>query len=111
MNADAITEWIHIGLALLGLIVSAAGAWLILIVKNNQAETKAELTASQTKMQIDMDAKHAENRQAIAVHMAEDKAIFGDFTRRLDKQDVVLNQQTTTLSRIEAKVTSRGSKA
>ena len=48
-----------------------------------QAEVKEELVASQHEMRRDMDAKHAENKQTIAVHTASDEKQFANIAESL----------------------------
>lgn len=56
------------------------------------------------KMSIDQDAKHAENKQALAVHVAEDKQIFSQQALAQARQDKVLEKQDAVLANIDRKI-------
>ena len=81
-----------------------AGAWVGLAIKNvlgkmenTQASVKADLVQRQTDMARDLTAKHAENRQDIAVHSARDEEQFKTINDTLRLQNVAL-------ARIEKKI-------
>lgn len=72
-------------------IVVAAGAiaaaWMGLLIRNalqkialTQAANKAEMLAEQVAVKEDLQQKHAENRQQLAIHMAEDVIQFRGLT-------------------------------
>ena len=74
-----------------------------LMIRNNQSTVKEELVSSQNKikeelvnsqneMREDMDAKHAENSKAIAVHQASDEAKFDSISRTLVRMDGKLDR-------------------
>jgi len=86
------------GVELLGV---AAVAWIGLKIQNavagvrqEQGRVKEELVANQNEMRSDMDEKHAENKQAIAVHTASDEQQFksiGDSLVRIERKVDVRN--------------------
>ena len=87
----------------LELALLLAGGWVSLKIqqavagmRKEQSVVKEELVASQTALQTDMNAKHAENKQAIAVHVASDDRQFDSIGE--------------SLKRIEAKVDHRNVK-
>ena len=57
-----------------------------------QADAAAALLASQNAMRMDMDAKHAENRQGLAVHVREDDIRFDGISRTLQRIDTKLDK-------------------
>lgn len=82
-------HWLFDVLSLVGI---AGAAWVGLAikaalgdVKDNQATVKAELTKSQTEMNLNMNMKHAENRQDIATHAARDEEQFKAINNTLDR--------------------------
>ena len=67
-------------------------AWVGMLIKNSlseiklsQAEAKAELIENQTQIKVELDHKHAENTQAIAVHSASDDGHFREITAALQR--------------------------
>lgn len=90
------------------LIALAVGGWVglkiqvkiqdaVAEVRQEQVKVKQELVANQTALAESMNQKHAENKQAIAVHQAEDIQIFKSMTLAHDRLE-------ETLDRIEGKV-------
>lgn len=84
-------------------IISLAGFVILLMIKNNQAtvkeelvekqtELKDELIESQNQMRHDMDQKHAENKQGLAVHIAADDQQFKNITSTLNRMDYKLDK-------------------
>jgi hypothetical protein len=85
-------EYIHIGLTAVGVLITVAVAFIglqtklaVSTMRDEQSKVKEELVASQNEMRNDMDAKHAENRQAIAVHTASDDRLFDSINKSLDR--------------------------
>jgi hypothetical protein len=85
--------WLHIG-QLAGLVLVA---WIVLKIDNSnkaskieRLEMKEELIGGQTEMRADMDAKHSENKQALAVHAGVDEAKFDALGRTLQRIDNTL---------------------
>lgn len=56
------------------------------------ANAKEELLEKSHEMRADMDEKHAENSQAIAVHAASDEAKFDSISRTLVRMDGKLDR-------------------
>ena len=48
-------------------------------------KAKAELLAKQNELKDDFQSKHAENAQALAVHLAEDTIQFRTINQKLDR--------------------------
>lgn len=80
------------GVGLVTGVVAFAGFVVTLMIKNDQLSTKNELSQKQSEMKEDMDAKHAENKQAIAVHQAEDVQKFDAISRTLTRIDGKLDR-------------------
>jgi uncharacterized protein involved in exopolysaccharide biosynthesis len=66
-------------------------------VKDDLGEKHDELVANQTSLRIDFDQKHAENRQQLAVHIADDRGNF-EVIKQLEASN------SATLARIEGKL-------
>lgn len=71
-------------------------------VRVEQAQVKADLVAAQTRMQQDMDTKHSENRQGLAVHKAEDVLQFSDVRQRQTELKEMLQRIETKIDRRNA---------
>jgi hypothetical protein len=90
--------------------VGAVGAaWVGMLIKSSlqrialtQAENKAELVEHQNEIKADLNFKHAQNSQSIAVHQAEDKAIFDGISRTLKRMDDKLDRQDAKLDEIRS---------
>jgi hypothetical protein len=80
--------WIEIVTALM----TFGGFVVALMIKGNQAEVKAVLLEKQVQMQRDMDAKHAENKATLGLHLAEDKLQFEHIGRAITRIDVKLDK-------------------
>ena len=61
-------------------------------VKDDLAEKHDELVTNQHNLQRDFDGKHAENRQALAVHVADDHQQFQGISRTLQRMDGKLDK-------------------
>lgn len=107
-------EQFHIGLGIVSLLLSGLVAYFGMMIKNSlassnarlieqqtsikeelihqQTSVKEELVRSQTAMRMDMDEKHAENKQAIAVHVASDEKQFDAISRTLTRIDGKLDR-------------------
>ena len=88
-----VLEMVHIGLMVVGLAVSAFVGWISLVIKANQATVRADLLANQNDMRQDMDEKHSENRQGLAVHIAEDRVNFNNIAHSLRRIESVIDRQ------------------
>lgn len=93
------TEGIHEAFIIATPIVLVAVSWVGLLIKGKLAEiqleqgdAKAELVKNQTDIARDLQDKHQENTKAIAVHTAEDKAIFDGISRTLQRIDGKLDK-------------------
>jgi hypothetical protein len=88
LSLDAADKWIHIGMAA-GALAAAWVATQIKVklgeLKLGQAESKAELLAQQNEVKDDLNEKHRENTQAIAVHQASDEQKFDAFGKALTR--------------------------
>jgi hypothetical protein len=73
---DIATPVILVGVSWVGLLIRASLAKIEL----TQAETKADLLSQQISVKEDLQQKHAENRQQLAIHMAEDVIQFAGLT-------------------------------
>lgn len=83
-------------LAAANLILLLAGGWVglkiqegVAGVRSEQAKIKEELVKNQNEARSDMEAKHAENKQAIAVHAASDEQQFrsiGESLKRIESK-------------------------
>jgi hypothetical protein len=80
--------------------LSFAGFVILLMIKNNQATVKEDLVAAQNEMREDMDRKHAQNAQAIAVHAGEDAKVFDGISRTLQRMDGSLKENADQNNRI-----------
>jgi hypothetical protein len=78
---DILSLLFTFGAGIAGLAIKAA----LSDVKENQATVKAELVKSQTEMNLNMNMKHAENRQDIATHAARDEEQFKAINNTLDR--------------------------
>lgn len=68
-------------LAYIGLLIRAS----LGEIKLSQAEAKAELIENQTQIKAELDHKHAENTQTIAVHSASDEGHFREIAAALQR--------------------------
>jgi uncharacterized protein involved in exopolysaccharide biosynthesis len=116
------TEYIQIGIGLASLIGTLLVWWLSVnlrntqlqmqiaeeknkaellahqqVVKDDLGEKHDELVANQTALKTDFDQKHAENRQSLAVHIAEDRGSFATIAQ-------AQTATAATLARIEGKL-------
>lgn len=79
LSLDAADKIIHIAMA----VGALAAAWVgqqikvkLGEIRLEQSESKAELLAQQNEVKEDLNKKHQENTQAIAVHNASDELKF-----------------------------------
>jgi hypothetical protein len=70
-------------------------------VKDDLSEKHEELVTKQNEILTDFNKKHAENKQDLAVHIAEDRGSFATIT---STQQI----NATTLARIEGKLNGFG---
>lgn len=68
-------------------------------LKGRIYSAKAEMISSQVAMQRDMDSKHAENKEGLAVHIAEDRVIAKALTGELDRLNVTVGKFDDKLDR------------
>lgn len=90
--ADTVIKAIELGVTL---IFTYMGYRIKLAVSEGtiaQQKMKEELIEKQTDMRRDIDTKHHENAQAIAVHQAEDAQRFDSIARTLNRMDVKLDK-------------------
>ena len=62
-----------------------------LMIKNSQNTVKEDLVRGQNELKNDMDGKHAENKQGLAVHIAEDRAVFEGIKATLARIEKTIN--------------------
>jgi hypothetical protein len=95
LDLDSADKIFHLVIA-----VGAVGAaWVATLIRVQlgkialtQADNKAELVAHQTEIKDELNQKHAENTQNIAVHTAEDNQRFDAISRTLQRIDGKLDQ-------------------
>lgn len=88
---------IHLAALAIPSIVSIAAGYFAMKLRNAMLELKSELVGSQNAMRADMDQKHAENKQTVAVHIGEDNAKFealGITMGRIDNTLIRLEERT-----------------
>jgi ABC-type transport system involved in Fe-S cluster assembly fused permease/ATPase subunit len=110
-------EWIHIGISVIVLVVTCVSSYFLITLRNTQLkielrqeQNKAELLAhqqgvkddlgekhdelisNQTELHRDFDQKHAENKQQLAVHMADDTQQFVGIGRTLNRMENKLDR-------------------
>jgi hypothetical protein len=103
LDLDSADKVFHMAIALGTLAV----AWVGLAIKAalgkialTQAQDKAELVEHQTQIKEDLNRKHAENSQNLAVHTAEDRAIFAGFSATQTRTDAKLDRIETKLDQL-----------
>lgn len=69
-------------------------------LKGRIYSAKAEMISSQVAMQRDMDAKHAENREGLSVHVAEDRVIAKNLTGELGRLNDTVGKFDDKLDRM-----------
>lgn len=99
IQVDPSVEHFHtileIGTPLLLAFLSYVGLFItnqLKDIKLEQKDAKAELVLHQTEIKEELNRKHAENTQSIAVHQAEDLQKFEAISRTLTRIDGKLDR-------------------
>lgn len=85
---DIILALVSVGWLIIGLLIKSA----LGDIRLAQASDKAELIEHQHEIKEELNRKHAENTQSIAVHQAEDTQRFDAISRTLTRMDAKLDK-------------------